>query len=513
MPRGRRSQGRAAASTGVLRRAAAVALVAASLVASGAAESGSRQSKTTEKVVRLLSGPLDTGIVDGASFSGAHEDLAFKRTAASGAKTVRLTVYWRAVAPAVRPAGFNPTDPGDPAYHWAPFDRQVTLARAQGLLPIMCLVYAPDWAQGSKDGPPGAVRPDPAEFGRFATAAARRYSGSFRGLPRVRYWQAWSEPNATTLLAPQYVGKRPFAPTWYRAMVNAFADAVHQVHRDNLVVAGGMAPFTIATANNPPFTTGPLAFMREMLCLSKKLKPTCKAQARFDVWSHHPYTTGGPTHHARLPNDVSIGDLPEMARLLKAAVRHRRAISVQPLRFWVTEFSWDTNPPDPKGVPAQLHARWVAEALYRMWRVGISLVTWFSLRDDPMGKSVFQAGLYFAGGTPEQDRTKPAFRAFRFPFVALPENRRVVTWGRTPTSTRGRVVLERRFRGGWTRLAVLRANRHGIFRRTFKMRRGGSMRARVATGEISLPFAVKKTRDRRFCPFGTLPNCPGPGSE
>ena len=50
----------------------------------------------------------------------------------------------------------------------------------------------------------------------------------------------------------------------------------------------------------------------------------------------------------------------------------------------MTEFSWDSNPPDPKGVPAVLEGRWVAEALYRMWSAGVSLVTWFTLRDQPV---------------------------------------------------------------------------------------------------------------------------------
>jgi hypothetical protein len=253
---------------------------------------------------------------------------------------------------------------------------------------------------------------------------------------------------------------------------------------------------------------GPLPFMRVMLCMSKKLTPTCRSRSRFDVWAHHPYTSGGPNHHANLPDDVSLGDLPEMRRLLDAAIRAGHVESRQPIRFWVTEFGWDTSPPDPKGVPSRLHARWVAEAFYRMWSVGVSLVTWNQLRDEPFPGSPFQSGLYFLGRTAEPVRPKPALRAFRFPFVALPEKGRVVTWGRTPKSTRGRVVLERRLgRGRWKRLAVLQADRHGIFQRTWKLRPGGYMRARLATGELSLPFAVKKTRDRRVCVFGTLPNC------
>ena len=43
------------------------------------------------------------------------------------------------------------------------------------------------------------------------------------------------------------------------------------------------------------------------------------------------------------------------------------------MRFVVTEFSWDTKPPDKTAVPMKLHERWVSEALYRMYQVGIDL--------------------------------------------------------------------------------------------------------------------------------------------
>ncbi len=125
--------------------------------------------------------------------------------------------------------------------------------------------------------------------------------------------------------------------------------------------------------------------MRELLCMSAgdHPHPTCAKTIHFDIWAHHPYTSGGPTHKALNPDDVSIGDLPEMKRLLDAAVKAGHVVSRQRIRFWVTEFSWDSQPGDPKGVPAGLHARWVSEGLYRMWQSGVSLVIWFNLRDDP----------------------------------------------------------------------------------------------------------------------------------
>jgi hypothetical protein len=493
-----------------MRRLFVTASLAASLLLAALPASSGRPHELAPVNSRdnKLSGPLGVSALPSAArpletaIWGNGDGLSSARIAAAGARVVHVGLNWSAVAPETRPEGFDAADPEDPAYRWSGIDRSLSRIAAGGRLqPIVAVQRAPSWAQGHGQGPAGTVRPDPRQVGAFARAAALRYSGSFQGLPRVRNWQLWLEQNLHFHFNPQFESGRLISPIWYRSMLNAFADAVHAVHRDNVVITGGLAPFTTPTG------VGPLPFMRVMLCMSKKLKPTCRSRSRFDVWAHHPYTSGGPNHHANLHEDVSLGDLPQMRRLLDAAVRAGHVESRQAVRFWVTEFGWDTSPPDPKGVPSRLHARWVAEALYRMWSAGVRLVTWTQLRDEPFPGSPFQSGLYFRGRTIKRDRPKPALRAFRFPFVALPEKGRVVTWGRTPNSTGSRVVLERSFGRGWGRLAALQADRHGIFKRTWKMRPGGYIRARLPTGELSLPFAVKKTRDRRVCVFGTLPKC------
>src|SRR5439155_14349214 len=149
------------------------------------------------------------------------------------------------------------------------------------------------------------------------------------------------------------------------------------------------------------------------------------------------YTSGGPTHHAQLANDVSIGDLPKLTRLLAAAARTDHL--VRRPQLWVTEFSWDSNPPDPQGVPVALQARWVSEALYRFWRNGVRVVAWFSVRDEPLATSFYQSSLWYRGTTMALDRPKPALEAFRFPVVGLPDGDGVLVWGRTPYGAPGRV--------------------------------------------------------------------------
>jgi hypothetical protein len=435
--------------------------------------------------------PFATAVVDPA-FLDSDADTAYKRVREAGATYARIVVLWSSVAPE-RPA--DPTDPADPAYRWDDVDRAIRLADQNGLQPIVDIVHSPRW--GGAPGPAPAEAPDPVEFGRFAQAAATRYSGSFAGLPRVRYWQAWNEPNLTMYLNPQYLGTTPFSPGWYRSMVNRFADGVKSIHADNLVIAGGTAPF------GGDVNMAPLRFMRDLFCLSASLQPTCKDTVRLDIWAHHPYTSGGPTHHAYSAGDVSLGDLPEMRRVFLAAAKAGTIVSSRPVEFWVTEFSWDTNPPDPKAVPIQLQARWVAEALYRMWSADVSLVTWFTLRDEPLTASFYQSGLFFGGTSLAMARPKPAFTAFRFPVVGVPILHGFLVWGRSPLGNAGRVIIEQSFKGGWNRLATVTPDQFGIFQRSFRRPATGSVRAELAgRPDRAIPFVLRRLPDRSYNPFG-----------
>jgi len=452
-------------------------------------------------------GPLRTAIDHSAFFTNSELELAYQRTRAAGATSIKIVLPWRDIAPA-SPDDFEPTDPGDAKYSWDRFDDEVRLAVAAGLEPFVTIDEAPSWAERSSGGRAGTNSPDPVQLGYFAEAAARRYSGNFKGLPRVRRFEAWNEPNASFFLTPQKQGTRFLAAELYRKMVNSFSAAVHGVHADNEVIAGATYPFI---ANRPGAqAVGPLQFMRALFCLDTRLRPIggCGEPVRFDIWSHHPYTSGGPTHRAADPNAVSIRELPRMRRVLDAAARTGRAISPHPIPFWVSEFSWDSNPPDPGGVPTGLHARWVAEALYRMWRSGVSLVTWFKLRDDgPSGgkrnSQIFQSGLYFRCWSLACDTPKPALRAFRYPFVAIRSGRRVYVWGRIPSGKGGTVIVQQRVGKRWRRLRRLSTNEYGIFSRRIPTRRRGGLRAVLADGsDVSVAFSLVRPPDRPVNPFG-----------
>ena len=86
---------------------------------------------------------------------------------------------------------------------------------------------------------------------QFATAAAKRYSGTFKRsddvvLPAVRKWLAWNEPNNPIFLAPQWAKIRTRPGTYaasprkvYAGICTAVWTGVHSTHLANEVVACG----------------------------------------------------------------------------------------------------------------------------------------------------------------------------------------------------------------------------------------------------------------------------------
>jgi len=452
--------------------------------------------------------PLETGV--SGVFDG--DPIGFRRIAAAGAGYVHLTASWGKVAPAQPPAGWQPEDPFDPNYDWSSVDPLVVDAVLAGLTPVLMVHGAPSWAQRCSTGRPTWVPvcdPDPAMLAAFATAAARRYSGVYAGLPRVRYWQGLNEPNLSLFFNPQLDGRRVVSADLYRRLIDAFYFAVKGVNRSNLVLAAGLGPI-----GNPPWTVAPMKFARALLCMRGRRDPVpqpgdCEGGVHFDIFDIHAYTTGPPYHRGG-PDDVQLGDLAKLRELLDAADRAGRIQGSFPQTpLWITEFSWDSRPPDPGGLPMRILSRWTAEALYRAWRGGVEHFFWYPLRDeDPRGlpfSETIQAGLYFRAPSVAEDRPKPFLQAFRFPFVAFSRPGGFTFWGRTPTSEAGAVRVQVRLGGGWRTVAVARADRHGIFAGavagSYGSDRRGAVRARYRR-EAAIPFSLTPVKGFYQPPFG-----------
>lgn len=461
--------------------------------------------------------PFFTGVTN----VGSNESLAFQRTKSAGAKYVRIPLNWADVAPATPDGGsvpqylWQPTDPLDPHYRWQDVDLEVIRAVQAGLVPVLQIDSAPVWAQRCRTPPilPAAIcDPDPAALAAFATAAARRYSGNYPGLPRVQYWQALNEPNLSLFFFPQFnTANQALSPTLYRPLIDSFYAAVKAVDPSNLVLLAGLGPIAV-----PNWTIGPMRFARELLCMKGRDKPrpargNCGGGVHFDIFAIQPYTTGGPTHRGH-PNDVQIGDLAKLQALIAAADRAGRIKGqFRHTPLWVTEFSWDSSPPDPGGLPMSILTAWTAEALYEAWSAGVSNFFWYSLRDgrhdpgQPYSQSL-ESGLYFRNGPDvEQDQPKEVLYAFRFPFVAFARKDGLFFWGRTPSGGPGKVRIEVIGRGGWRKAAVVSAGKSGVFEGMTKQRYGSDKRGfarAVYAGEGSLPFPMRRTGSFHHSPFG-----------
>jgi hypothetical protein len=434
--------------------------------------------------------PLTRGFTDDVWFDGVAAQWV-PRAVATGAGIALVEIDWASVQPSPARRGFDPANPSGPQFNFGYVDFVVREFANTGVAPAFLVTDAPRWAEGA-GGPPnlvaaGAWNPDPTAFGQLATAMARRYSGSYpdplhagRKLPRVKYFQAWAEANFDVHLSPQWTSTgQPASPGIYRNLLNAFYAGVKSVHHDNIVIASGTGPF-----GDPPGGSRmrPVEFVRDLLCLrGGRLTPVrCPNPAHFDALAQDPYEIGGPTTSAINPDDVSAPDLGRLTRALNKASRLGRALPRGHKRLWVTEFSYDSNPPNPSAVSTYTQARWLEQSFYIFWKQGADTVVWYLIRDSGGTNYAvdYFSGVYFRNG-----RRKPSFEAFRFPLVVMDKT----VWGISPR--RGKVFVQRQKRNGkWGTLFRINGSAGGTFTHKISKTLGGNFRA-VINGESSLVWS------------------------
>jgi len=458
-----------------------ILVLVAALLVSGATASA---AAALGLVTGFNSDPVLTN--DGA----ASRAIWIPRAVAQGAGLIRVNVNWSAIAPQTRPPGFATANPASPGYDWTEVDGTIRDLAAHGLQVILSISGAPSWAEGP-DQPSnveqGTWKPDPSQFAQFGQAAARRYDGHFPDparpgafLPRVRYWQAWNEPDLDTYLTPQWNstthGFTPASPAIYRGMLNAFYAAVKGVAKSDVVVTAGMAPY-----GNPPGVNTPGGYRMQPVAFDRALfsKPV-----QLDALAQHTYPVEGPLWHAVNADDVAVADLYKVRHVLNAAERAGDALPRGPKQLWVTELGWDSDPPNPEGVPVAEQARWYEQALYLLWSQGVDTVLFLQLVDSapiPNYFVAYEEGIYYLNGSP-----KPAATAVRFPFVSNRLDRaHIQVWGRAPVG--GQLVLQRHRGARWVVVGRFRVKWHQVFLKEIALRGQATLRAEVA-GQISLPW-------------------------
>jgi hypothetical protein len=401
-----------------------------------------------------------------------------------GVDRVRVSVFWKTVAP----DGESPTKPAfdaaDPAAYppgsWDRYDQIVRLARARNIAVNFNVTSpAPNWATGNapRADIDKTFDPNAAEFGLFMRALGVRYSGSYVAggalLPRVRFWSIWNEPNQPGWLTPQWAkdprGSKAMvetAPTIYRGLVDASWNALQATaHGDDTILVGETAPKGQKDAKGTTRAIPALRFIRQLYCLDDNLQfykgtsaelrgcpvganaiDTFAAQHpglfKSSGYAHHPYELlFSPHTRPEFKDYATIANLDSLGRTLRR-IRQRFRQPVSGSSFsvplYLTEFGYQTDPPDPSGVSLTKQAAWNSEAEYRAWKnKNVRTLNQFLLVDDkpieaptPLQAygSSFQTGLMTLQG-----KKKPSFRAYGFP-VYLPKRtadskRRLEVWG------------------------------------------------------------------------------------
>ena len=353
---------------------------------------------------------LQHGIFDDTQLNYGNPDKVFPMLKQLRSQLVRVNLVWGGANGVAKRKPLNPMNPADPAYDWSVYDRTVTFAQRYGMKVVFAIVGTPPWA--NRAAGVNVVPRSALDLERFATAAARRYNGTFKGadgrnLPAVRSWLAWNEPNNPAFLRPQYRkvrGKQVIQSAIdYAKICNAVVKGVRKTTIGASKVACGV---TGPRGNNNPNSSrpavSPLAFLRAMKRAGAK---------GFNAYAHHPYygapretpsTPPPPGIHGNAATAITLGNL----NLLIAEVTRLYGNK----RIWITEYGYQTNPPDKIfGVSRANQAKYLTQSYGIAKRhPRIDMFLWFLLRDERRLADGWQSGLLTASGA-----KKPAFAAFQ----------------------------------------------------------------------------------------------------
>ena len=417
-------------------------------------------------------------------------DAAMTELESLGVRHVRVLLTWKDVAPTPEATSTPGGDLSDPAagYDWSRYDGAMEALKARGWDVLMTVTLpGPKWAMsGKKDF---LTRPSPTQFGRFVTAASRRYG------EQVGQWAVLNEPNHPDFLLPQYDSKkRPKSPGIYRKLFQAADRALRSTgNGDDTLLIGETAP------RGTGKVVAPLTFLRGTLCLNSKYrKRSSCGRLNADGWAHHAYTTkAGPFFEPPGKNDVTIGVLSRLNSAIAKAERARAMPRNTPI--YLTEFGIQSTPDRVLGVSLakQPIYRAISERLaYSNKRV--KAFSQYLLRDDLPREGVptsqryggFDSGLRFSTGG-----AKPSLLGFKLTLAAFRDGRsRTSLWGLVRGAGKTSVTVQYQDKGGrgFKRLKTVRTNARGYF--TLRTSYRGGRRYRLSHDGQNGPATGSYTR-------------------
>jgi Glycosyl hydrolase catalytic core len=369
--------------------------------------------------------PASARAADTTQFGFFDTTYAFQRPTrfwtdyhALGAQGLRVAVNWDVIA---HRQPKHPTDPSDRAYDWTTLDALVRRAQSEGALDgfLGTIWTTPGWARDKRQAPFAAdpnsnlVMPRLDAFQDFLTALVTRYSGTYTParattpLPRIPSYQIWNEVNY--YLFPFKIHGRFVVARNYSWMLKAAYETIKEYDPTLTVVTSGIDP--PAYRAQPPLS--PYRFIAEL----------ARRGAPFDVLAMHGYTvpvgagrtTPGSNYLKATAPAFAIGDIGSFSRFLQKTFGVR-------VRLWITEFGWQTNPPDRRsGISYAAQARLLRRAIAMIRSSGrVERAYWFLLRDEPLvysdgSSATWQSGLRTAAGT-----RKPGFKVWASLFPPSP---------------------------------------------------------------------------------------------
>jgi hypothetical protein len=413
-----------------MRRAAVVLLVLASL----AAATGS--TATASSSIRY--GIQDDAWLEFGPGTLASRVATLKRL---GVDVVRVTLQWDEI------------ETNRDEYNWRWPDRVLRALRGAGLTPIVTLWGTPSWANG--EGLPNEPPRRGADFGGFAETIASRY-------PFVRDWTIWNEPNQARWL-------NPVSPSAYvTKLLNPAYRAIKSVNPSAKVAGGVTAPRGNMAGMSP------LNFLLGMR----------SAGAQLDAYAHNPY----PETPAETPLDGACMRCTTvtMASLGKLVTAVGKAFPRA--RIWLTEYGYQTDPPDPFGVSPTLQARYLAQAAYRAYTLPkVDLLIQYLYRDEP-DLARWQSGLETVTG-----RAKPSMQAMMLPLTQVSRHGSTTeVWGQVrPGTGPQRYILQHLVAGGWVALGGTETtSARGYLVRKVTAPRGTKLRLWYPARSVASPALV-----------------------
>jgi hypothetical protein len=341
-------------------------------------------------------------------------------------------------------------------YDWSRYDPAIKGLHDRHIETMLTLYSTPAWANGQRGtnwAPLGGTT-----FATFARQTALRY-------PWVKRWLIWNEPNQRRWL-------QPTDPSLYvQRLLNPAYAAIHKA-RPGALVAGGVTAPRAATGG-----VSPIEWIDGMAA----------AGAHLDAYAHNPYPlnkaetpfTGGCDHC----DTITLSTVERLLATVSAAFGKGK-------RVWLTEFGYQTNPPDPYlGVSKTRQTLYMSEAALRAYLVPrVDMLIQFLIQDEPE-LDRWQSGVLTAQG-----RMKPSYAALRIPLAQRERTgRRTTLWGQVrPGSGTRRYRLEQLRNGSWQTVGgTTRTTSAGYFTRVVLAGAGAQFRAVDAkTGATSAVLIV-----------------------